>query len=248
MVHFAIVATKLPKQDFKTFLLMNPQLANGGLFLHYYTKTRMLNDPNARTNVLLPDKLPLPSIITSITSITKDTSRNSNQEQQSSSSQLENNIIPKEPATDIQFLEDYEKGILKSWGHEVKIRLTYILLCKHGRQKGRVDIVLNIIETIEKSGYHLTLTYFWLQMITYHMSIEIKNGAIHSFGKITSSESESTITSTKECMPFVEFILKPHCQALRNPFLYEKYYSSSVLDSSGKQFTLPNLKQLPNAL
>ena len=32
----------------KVFLLMNPQLANGGLFLHYYSKQRMLLDPDAR--------------------------------------------------------------------------------------------------------------------------------------------------------------------------------------------------------
>ena len=37
----------------KRFLLMNPQLANGGLFLHYYTKQRMLMDPDARHEHLL---------------------------------------------------------------------------------------------------------------------------------------------------------------------------------------------------
>ena len=32
----------------KRFLLLNPQLSNGGLFLHYYSKQRMLMDPDAR--------------------------------------------------------------------------------------------------------------------------------------------------------------------------------------------------------
>ncbi len=31
------------KPDFKTFLLFNPLLTNGGLFLHYYSKDLMLN-------------------------------------------------------------------------------------------------------------------------------------------------------------------------------------------------------------
>ena len=38
MVDFCMHSTKNPNNDFKTFLLFNPQLVNGGLFLHYYTK------------------------------------------------------------------------------------------------------------------------------------------------------------------------------------------------------------------
>lgn len=34
--------------DWKVFLLLNPQLCNGGLFLHYYSKQRMLLDPDVR--------------------------------------------------------------------------------------------------------------------------------------------------------------------------------------------------------
>ncbi len=63
MVHFAIVATKNPTGDFRTFLLLNPQLCNGGMFLHYYSKKLMLHTPEARVKVLLPDKRPLPSLI-----------------------------------------------------------------------------------------------------------------------------------------------------------------------------------------
>lgn len=51
---------------FKIFLLKNPVLINGGLFLHYYSKQRMLMDAEARTAVLLPDKRPLPSVLTDI--------------------------------------------------------------------------------------------------------------------------------------------------------------------------------------
>ena len=37
--------------DFKTFLVMNPVLTNGGLYLHYYSKQLMLLTPQARTQV-----------------------------------------------------------------------------------------------------------------------------------------------------------------------------------------------------
>jgi len=46
---FASVAADSSVSPWKRFLLMNPQLANGGLFLHYYSKQRMLMDPDARS-------------------------------------------------------------------------------------------------------------------------------------------------------------------------------------------------------
>ena len=63
MVHFAIETSKNPTGDFKGFLVMNPQLANGGLFLDYYSKDLMLNNMESRKQFVLPDKKPLPSII-----------------------------------------------------------------------------------------------------------------------------------------------------------------------------------------
>jgi ADP-ribosylation factor protein 1 len=55
MVHYAIEAMANPTVDFKTFLLLNPQLCNGGMFLHYYSKKLMLLDPSARTQVIAID-------------------------------------------------------------------------------------------------------------------------------------------------------------------------------------------------
>jgi hypothetical protein len=65
MVHYAMVCTPDPAAQaaFKPFLAANPHLADGGLFLQYYTRERMLKDPAARTQVLLPDVQQLPSIV-----------------------------------------------------------------------------------------------------------------------------------------------------------------------------------------
>ena len=52
--------------EFKMFLLKNPVLVNGGLFLHYYSKQRMLLDAESRVAVLLPDKRPLPSLLVDV--------------------------------------------------------------------------------------------------------------------------------------------------------------------------------------
>lgn len=53
MVHYAIASTKYPDGQFKTFLLMNPQLSNGGMFLDFYSKTLMLHTPESRVKVII---------------------------------------------------------------------------------------------------------------------------------------------------------------------------------------------------
>ena len=44
MVDFAMKSSTNPTDDFKGFLLTNPVLVNGGLFLHYYSKKRDADD------------------------------------------------------------------------------------------------------------------------------------------------------------------------------------------------------------
>jgi hypothetical protein len=50
-----------------THSLKSLQLANGGMFLAYYSKKLMLHSPEARTAVVLPDKAPLPSLVSNVT-------------------------------------------------------------------------------------------------------------------------------------------------------------------------------------
>eukprot|EP00606_Chrysophyceae_sp_TOSAG23-5_P000679 GSChrysophyteH2.ASY1.ANO1.628.1 assembled CDS len=64
MVDFARQTDLDSPSPFKLFLLMNPQLSNGGLFLHYYSKKLILQTASSRTQVVLPDINPLPSMLT----------------------------------------------------------------------------------------------------------------------------------------------------------------------------------------
>jgi hypothetical protein len=61
MVHYCIVRSEfswsprpvvIPSDAFKRFLFLNPALSNGGLFLEFYSRERMLLDPTARSEVL----------------------------------------------------------------------------------------------------------------------------------------------------------------------------------------------------
>ncbi|CAF3691283.1 unnamed protein product [Rotaria socialis] len=62
MIDLAIAQS--PKQIyFEEFLRLNSHLLHEDLFLEYYKKETMLNNPNARKEMVLPDIKPLPSLI-----------------------------------------------------------------------------------------------------------------------------------------------------------------------------------------
>ncbi len=157
MVHYALISTKLPKQDFHTFLLLNPQLSDSGLFLHYYSQQRMLQTAGARTEVLLPDLRPLPSIVAS------SLDRNKRQPQCAP-------IVPVASIawSDEAFYEKYLQQSLPAWGHLPKLRLMYVfLLAVHGRRRGGSDRILEALKQLEGAAhFHLTSSYFWLHILT----------------------------------------------------------------------------------
>jgi ADP-ribosylation factor protein 1 len=121
-------ATKNPTGDFIGFLLMNPQLSNGGLFLEYYTKDHIMNNPEARSQMVLPDIKPLPSLVTGVgidaaedTTVTKAAV----------------DALPKAaPNSDEEFIQQFEDKKLNRWNHECFLRVIFIYLNKLGRKEG----------------------------------------------------------------------------------------------------------------
>jgi hypothetical protein len=309
-----------PLSDFKRFLLLNPQLANGGLFLHYYSKQRMLLDPEARSCVLLPDKAPLPSLLVDVgakaTGIGAGARGEAGDGRSSSSS---NYPTPRLPLTDTQFRRLLGESKLPSWGHEVKLRAIYLLLLSGwategtgegdataagtpsvgsipansssssatlpvavataavaepasitppsvptpmsasvpapvsaGRPKrGADDAVLAQIHSIERSGFHYTLSYFWVKLVSYHMAVEDKQiresgnaaGILSTataaaasvgsegkgFPKLGSGGSGSASAEEEDAsLSFAWFLLRSHCQPLRNSELADKYVNFSM--------------------
>jgi hypothetical protein len=111
------------------------------------------------------------------------------------------------------------------------------------------DGILAVLQGIEKAGFHLSLNYFWVQMVTYHIAVEAKErraaaGAavttvfaafsdpaqkyvgecsLQQLGTELSAAAENTdAPGSSGCMAFAEFLPRPHCQPLRNAFLYDK--------------------------
>mmetsp|Transcript_20151 Transcript_20151/g.28886 ORF Transcript_20151/g.28886 Transcript_20151/m.28886 type:complete len:554 (+) Transcript_20151:48-1709(+) len=245
MVHYAMSATVNINESFKTFLLLNPQLCDGGLCLKYYSKQRMFLDPLARTSVLLPDILPLPSLIPSnILPTPPDGARTITSTKPSNPAPLKSNSI-----TDEAFLiATTESHQLTAWGHPVKLRLIYVLLraeIKIGARRN-VDKILDHLKSIEKSNSHVSLNYFWIQMVSYYIAVVSKGKSklVHA-----TNLSSSSHTLEEEITFDVFFELK-ECDKLHNSLLYEEYYSRSIIDSqdSMNSFALPDLKPFPSVL
>lgn len=249
MVDYSMHSTQNPDNSFKTFLLLNPQLANGGLFLHFYTKQRMLMDAESRTSVLLPDVRPLPSLLSPTSTTTSP-----------ASAPLHERLQPRAPLSDVEFLVAARASALSGWGHEVKLRLIYVsLLAPDGDAVGAggggasrrpTDKVLDLLRSIEKGGFNLTEDYFWLQMVSYHIAVakkELRTASPVSVGS-NAAGGEGGTSLLSLSLSFDEFSRRPVCQGLRNSLLIDKYYSRRLLESSDAQtsFQLPDLKQLPS--
>lgn len=142
------------------------------------------------------------------------------------------------------------------------------MLFRWGNSSRSDDAILSVLQGIERSGYHLTLSYFWVQMVTYHIAVEAKERrsvAVRAGGAPVTVFGAFELTSTQTHTPaamaaaefslqeirdslaeqaaqsdtteaatgpgtvapgtvlsFTEFLLRPHCQPLRNALLYNK--------------------------
>lgn len=154
MIHYASEATANPTADFKCFLLLNPQLTDSSLLLHYYSEELVWHSPEAATEVIMPDKRPLPSLLNSKEMLARDKAP-------------EAHLTPQRQLSDQEFLQHFESGSLPSWGHEQKMRAIWLLLRHNGRRQGGTSRIFEALLKAEGSAHNVTAAYFWIQMVTY---------------------------------------------------------------------------------
>lgn len=139
--------------------------------------------------------------------------------------------------------------------HEPFLRLIYILLQSHGRSSESVDEILRTMKDFQQSDYHLTLTYFWIQLVTYH--IALRNGEQNGQ---ESSDLLSTSPSNA-CESFAHFFktckqgdCSGECKDanlltdVNDADLSDRYYSNRLMDKSKYVFNLPDLQALPSVV
>lgn len=208
-------ATGKRGETWKQFLVMNPHLANGGLFLHYYSKNLMLMTASSRTEIVLPDKIPLPSLISDVTRMMP--------QQPGISEMVVRDELPVEA-----FLASVRHGAMSNWGHEAYLRVVFELLLLLGRRQGK-DVIFEHLGAVEKANFHLTLAYFWIQMVQLHLlrlGVDVANP--------TPLEKRPRLSDLKD---------------VHDSFLYREYYSEEALfgpsSKAATEFVLPDKKQFP---
>ena len=86
-------------------------------------------------------------------------------------------VVPSSPAAadEARTVDDHTAELvsaLPGWGHEVKLRVIYTLLRRHGRREGGTRAVLDAVSTLDgRANAHVTLNYFWMQMMTYSIAV-----------------------------------------------------------------------------
>jgi ADP-ribosylation factor protein 1 len=219
MVHYAIESSSTATSEFKQFLVLNPQLSNGGLFLEYYNKDTMLNNPKARSEVVLPDRKPLPSILPQ--KISNDVSDES-----------KSNIAPMKKQSNLEmsemeFMQAFENRTLDSWSHNNFVRVIWNVMKEYENAKSSgiprskfVDELFSKMQKFMKSDFHLTLTYFWIQIV--HISMQTRN--VDKFKEFWESSVH-----------------------LHNQLFHQEFYSTLPIPSS-KEMHLPDKKPFPKSL
>lgn len=85
--------------------------------------------------VLLPDKLPLPSLLVDVHQLAEKKKKDEAHSTDSTHAHGDGHtgvehILPRAPLSDVQFMKLLAKQQLPGWGHEVKLRVIFLLLCR----------------------------------------------------------------------------------------------------------------------
>jgi len=129
--------------------------------------------------------------------------------------------LPKEPlATDADFIANFESRKLTGWNHLFYLRVIYVYLKQLGRREG-VKKAMAELEKFQKEGYHLTLTYFWIQMVDLAIATESQQT---SFSDLIEANRD-----------------------LKNEDLWLRYYSKQIIDGKAQsEMVLPDKQPLPS--
>ncbi|KAH9484776.1 ADP-ribosylation factor 4 [Psilocybe cubensis] len=148
------------------------------------------------------------------------------------------------------FLEQFNTFALPEWDHYTHIRIAYVILTKHGRKEGK-DLVFKGLEKYisvspqtKKKSFHLTMTYFWIQIVHFGIRSMTPNLAYEPYYVPFSADPGVPATPDE----FPRFLLtNPH---VADGNLWSEYYSTDVMMSPNarKEMVLPDKKPLPNLI
>ncbi|KAK1234151.1 hypothetical protein PQX77_002648 [Marasmius sp. AFHP31] len=157
-----------------------------------------------------------------------------------------------------EFLSQFHSVNLPLWVHYTHIRIAYLMLLKHGRQKGKNMIFDGIKKYIEESPpgqtrewtLHFTMTYFWVQMV--HFSIRsmaplsAETEVVEGEYEIIQQLGNGGVNDAGGTNDFAKFLLlNPY---LARSDLWSEYYTKNVMlgQEAKESMVLPDRNSLPN--
>jgi hypothetical protein len=167
------------------------------------------------------------------------------------------------PYDDTDFLTRFEGGQLDRWNHECLLRVIFLYLTTLGRARGK-DKVLAELKRHEGAGFHLTINFFWIQMVDFARASwqKTRQSGKGNAGAETgnqglgegsgSMEGRGVMDEGADFETFRKWCLSSKVvrEVVTDSRLYLRYYSKkNVFESSAaEEFKLPDMKPLPSLL
>mmetsp|Transcript_27391 Transcript_27391/g.46287 ORF Transcript_27391/g.46287 Transcript_27391/m.46287 type:complete len:680 (-) Transcript_27391:7292-9331(-) len=136
--------------------------------------------------------------------------------------------------------------------HESFLRVIYILLKSLGRSSESVDVILRTFKDMLQEEYHLTKTYFWIQLMTFRMESQASQIPVPLPPSSSPSSSSPMPNTPQSFSSFLKGSSGDQKDAmeinLNDKGLCDRYYSELMLSKSKYVFNLPDLQALPSII
>jgi len=205
LVHYSIKSQISVIDDFKMFLMVNPCMTDENMYQKYYEEG-IPESEDAKKQMILPKKKSLPSIVFKPVG------------DETKAKKLMSDFEAKD-ISDEEFIQVFEGGTLSGWGHEYFLRTIFCYLTSIPRREAVEKCFTEFARSLG-DGYHLTLTYFWIQLV------ELKRYNFATFADFWSANKAE----------------------LDDQLLWQEYYSHDIINdpTSASEMKFPDKKQLPS--
>ena len=228
------IENNLKKRDFNYFLIANPSFSNDyDILMNKYYSQKLLNKMNEKENkneMILPDLINLPSIITNIKKVKVKIKLNQNYKRFND--------------TDYDFLNHFENKTFKTWeGHISFLRVIYCYIQKLKAQY--TSIIQSKWKQFDSYNYNMTITYFWIHIMRYYINLYQSQGDIKHEEK--SPQQMKNDNADKSFEGFLNFCASKYKCRIEYDEWWKEYYSEKLMKNTpSNKLVMPDLKQLPD--
>eukprot|EP01083_Nonionella_stella_P178716 632194_1 len=218
------------KRDFQYFLIINPSFSNdyAVLMKKYYSPGLIRKMEENESEMILPDLMRLPSLITNIKRVKL---------------KIKLGEYKRFKESDESFLNHFEHKSFKCWeGHTSFIRVIWCYV--NTLEAQHTSIIQRKWKAFDEYNYNMTKTYFWIHMMRYYIKLYQQE-----YNAIVNVDEQKREKETMEYSfeRFLDFCsTKYQCQ-IENSEWYNEFYSHKcICNTPADKLVFPDLKPLPS--